>query len=73
MLDWQHPKYLNNVKDGEVILISHNRGTWHHPADQSRIECVVVFRSGNSFREFGPDSFRINEIASWARFNPPNA
>lgn len=70
MLDWKDPKYLNEVREGEVILISHNRGTWSHE-DPARNNCVVVTRRGNKFREFGPDVFNINEISMWAKFNPP--
>lgn len=71
MLDWQNPDCLSEVEEGEVILISHNRGTWKH-ADTSRNNCVVVTRRGNDFSEFGPDKFEIESIAAWARFNPPN-
>lgn len=71
MLDWKDPKFLNEVKEGEVIIISHNRGTWSYPQDQDRITCVVVHRRGNRFTQFGPDSFDIKQIAAWARFNVP--
>ena len=70
-LEWNTPASLTDVKDREVIMIQHNRGTWSFPEDPERINCVVVYRSGDRFKDFGPDCFNISEIAAWARFNHP--
>lgn len=72
MLDWKQPELLNEVQEGEVIIIAHSRGTWHYPQDLNRIRCVVVFRRGDRFKGFGPDIFDVSEISQWAKFNPPN-
>ena len=70
MLDWRGPDSLNEVEEGQVIIISHNRGTWHHE-DPARNNCVVVTRRGSIFRQFGPDRFTIDQISAWTYFNPP--
>lgn len=70
MLTWNTPDTLNEVDEHEVIMIRHNRGTWIHKRDPERVNCVVVFRAGDRFKQFGPDYFTRNEIAAWARFNP---
>ena len=70
MLEWQAPERLTEVKQGEVIIISHNRGTWQH-RDTARNNCVIVTRRHDRFQQFGPDQFFIREIDAWARFNPP--
>lgn len=71
LMEWKTPDTLDEVKDGEVIMISHNRGTWDFPQDQKRITCVVVYRHGDIFKPFGPDVFPIREVAAWARFDEP--
>lgn len=70
MLDWRSSDSLSEVEDGQVILIAHNRGTWHHE-DPARNNCVVVTRRGDDFRQFGPDRFSIDQIDKWTYFNPP--
>lgn len=72
MLDWRGVEYIDEVDEGQVILISHNRGTWRHSADPLKINCVVVFRDGDTFRQFGPDRFTIDQIDKWTYFNRPD-
>ena len=69
-LDWRSAEWIDDVKDGEVILIQHNRGTWRHH-DERRNNCVVVTRRGDKFSEFGPGDFSLREIAFWTHFDPP--
>lgn len=58
-------------KDGKVILVSHKRGTWIFPKDQSKINCVVVYWNGEKFKQFGPDSFHESELTYWMPFPEP--
>lgn len=58
-------------RDGSVILIAHNRGTWRYPQDSRKINCVVVYWSRGKFQQFGPDSFQPEEVACWSTFNEP--
>ena len=69
-LDWRGPEYLDEVKDGQVILIQHNRGSWVHQ-DTSRNSCVVVTRLSQRFATFGPAEFSPNEIRFWTYFDAP--
>ena len=70
-MTWQ--KIETAPKDGSVILIAHNRGTWSHPRDPRRINCVVAFWAGGRFQQFGPDSFSDHEIACWMPLPEPPA
>ena len=58
-------------KDGKVIVVRHNRGTWLYPKDQANICCVCVFWDGGRWNQFGPDSFNENTITHWMPLPAP--
>lgn len=58
-------------KDGSVILVRHNRGTWIYPKDQEKINYVVVFWNKGRFEEFGPDSFPESDLTHWMPLPEP--
>lgn len=68
---WYPPKTA--PRDGSIILIKHNRGTWRYSPDPVKINCVVVFWSAGRFNEFGPDMFFPSEIEAWTYIEEPPA
>jgi hypothetical protein len=69
MTEWQPIKTA--PKDGRVIVVRHNRGTWIYEKDQGNICCVCVFWGGRDFQEFGPDSFKVKELTHWMPLPEP--
>jgi hypothetical protein len=58
-------------KDGRVIVVRHNRGTWNYPKDQKNICCVCVFWNGHTWHQFGPDSFPDSQLTHWMPLPEP--
>jgi hypothetical protein len=58
-------------KDGRVIVVRHNRGTWIYEPDQGNISCVCVFWSHGRFKQFGPDAFDENQLTYWMPLPEP--
>lgn len=58
-------------KDGRVIVIRHNRGTWRYREDPGNICCVCVYWSSDRWEQFGPDSFDPKSVTHWMPLPPP--